>query len=145
MRKVEKIKPFGHSRGPKKEENATFWPFSLSWGNWPICMTCLSVWNWYNYKYLKMWIGRWTQKLKSCHFCVARKARKKFNCKRLLIAVLLLFRVASSQIAFKERLFDENNDLRQINSSEEKIAAIQRLSYNSEIKIQHTKIKIHYI
>ena len=86
-----------------------------------------------------------TQKLKSCHFCVARKAKNKFNCKRLLIAVLLLFRVASSQIAFKERLFDENNDLRQINRSAEKIAAIQRLSYNSEIKIQHTKIKIHYI
>ena len=68
-----------------------------------------------------------TQKLKSCHFCVARKAKNKFNCKRLLIAVLLLFRVGNSQIAFKERLIVENNDLRQINSSAEKIAAIQRL------------------
>ena len=68
-----------------------------------------------------------TQKLKSCHFCVARKARNKFNCKRLLIAVLLLFRAANSQIAFKERLIVENNDLRQINSSAEKIAASQRL------------------
>ena len=40
LRKVEKIKPFGHSRAPK--ENATFWPFSPSWGNWPIWKQHLS-------------------------------------------------------------------------------------------------------
>ena len=31
-----KIKPFGHRRAPKNEQNATFWPLSPSWGNWLI-------------------------------------------------------------------------------------------------------------
>ena len=36
LRKVEKIKPFGHSKAPKNRNNATFWPFSPTWGIWPI-------------------------------------------------------------------------------------------------------------
>ena len=34
----KKIKPFGHSRAPKKD--ATFWPFSPSWWIWPIWKHC---------------------------------------------------------------------------------------------------------
>ena len=34
MRKVEKIKHIGHGRALK---NGTIWPFSSSWGNWPVC------------------------------------------------------------------------------------------------------------
>ena len=35
--KLKKIKHFGHSRASKKIKKCHIWPFSLSWGNWPIC------------------------------------------------------------------------------------------------------------
>ena len=41
LRKLEKIKPFGHCKA-SKIKNATFCSFSPSWGKWPIC-TC----NWW--------------------------------------------------------------------------------------------------
>ena len=37
LRKLEKIKPFGHSEASNNNKIDTFCSFSPSWGKWPIC------------------------------------------------------------------------------------------------------------
>ena len=50
VEKSWKIKSFGHSRAPK---NATFWTFSLSWGNWPIYIVIYVQYK--KMKFLQVW------------------------------------------------------------------------------------------
>ena len=58
VEKSWKIKPFGHSRAPKRIKNATFWPFSPSWGNWPICVLCIVY---MHAPYMQNWAIDWKQ------------------------------------------------------------------------------------
>ena len=47
LEQLRKLKKNQSSRAPKKFKNATFWPFSLSWGNWPMHICWLSLSNFF--------------------------------------------------------------------------------------------------
>ena len=51
LTKLQKIKPFGHSKAPKKKNYDRYCSFSPSWAELPICVQCITL------NVICMWYG----------------------------------------------------------------------------------------